>query len=80
MQNSKCSRDRDETVNDIISKFSKLAKKEYKTKHYWVGKVINWKLCKRLKFNHANKWYMYKPESVLEKETLTILRDFEIQY
>ena len=30
-------------------------------------KVIHWELCKRLKFGHADKWYKYKPESVLEK-------------
>ena len=34
-------------VNDIISECSKLAQKEYKTKHDWVEKVINWELCKR---------------------------------
>ena len=33
--------DRDETINHIISEFSKLALKEYKTRHDWVGKVIN---------------------------------------
>ena len=28
---------------------------------------------------YRNKWYVHKPESVLEKETLKILCDFEIQ-
>ena len=43
-QNSKCRScaDRDETVNNIINECSKLAQKEYKNKHEWVGKVINW--------------------------------------
>ena len=36
----------DETVNQI-SKYSKLAQKEYKCRHDWVGKVIHCKLCKR---------------------------------
>ena len=41
-QNSKCRLcgDRDETMNLIISECSKLAQKEYKTRHDWVGKVI----------------------------------------
>ena len=26
-------------------------------------------MCKKLKFEHTNKWYMQKPESVLENET-----------
>ena len=43
-QNSKCwsCGDRDEMINYIISKCCKLAKKEYKTRHDWVGKVIHW--------------------------------------
>ena len=39
-QNSKCRLcgDRDETINHIISECSKLAQKEYKARHDWVGK------------------------------------------
>ena len=36
------------------------------------------KLCKKLKFDHMNKWYMHNPESVLENETHLLLWDFEI--
>ena len=36
------------------------------------GKVGNWKLCKWLKFRHANKWCMYKPESVQENKMYMI--------
>ena len=35
----------------------------------WVGKVIPWELCKRLKFDYTARWYMNKPESFLESET-----------
>ena len=38
---------RDETINHI-SGGSKLAQKEYKTKHDWVGKVILWELLKEV--------------------------------
>ena len=43
-QNSKCRLcgERDEMINHIISECSKLAQKEYKTNHDWVGKVIYW--------------------------------------
>ena len=80
-QNSKCRQcdDRDETINHIINECSKLAKKEYKTRHDWVGKLIHWELCKKLKFDHTARWYMHKPESVLENETYKTLWDFEIQ-
>ena len=33
--------EKDETVNHIISECSKLAQKEYKIRHEWVGKVTN---------------------------------------
>ena len=48
-QNSKCwlCGDRDETINHIISECCKLAQKEYKTRHDWVGKVIHWEMCKK---------------------------------
>ena len=56
-QNSKCRLcgDRDETINHIISECSKLAQKESKARHKWVGKVIPWEMCKKFKFDHANK-------------------------
>ena len=67
-QNSKCRLcgDREETINHIISERSV---KEYKTRHVWVEEVVLWELCKKLKFDHTNKWYMYNPESILENET-----------
>ena len=36
-------------------------------------------MCKKINFGHTNKWYIYKPESVLENETHKDLWDFEIQ-
>ena len=53
----------------MISKYSKLEEKEYKTMRGWVGKVIHLELSKRLKFYHVDKWYIRKAESVLENET-----------
>ena len=44
-----------------------------------MGKVILWELCKKFKFDHANKWYMHNPESVPKNETHKILWDFEMQ-
>ena len=48
-QKSRCRlcSERDETINHIISECSKLAQKEYKTRHNWVCKVIHWELCIR---------------------------------
>ena len=79
-QNSKCRLcgDRHETINHIISECSKLAQKEYKTRHDWVGKVIHWEMCKKFKFDHTNKWYMHNPAPVLENNTHKFLWDFDI--
>ena len=70
---------RDETINHIISECGKLAQREYKVWHNWVGKVIHWELCKKFKFDRTNKYYMLNPEFVLENETHKILWDFEKQ-
>ena len=80
-QNCKCRLcdDRDETINHITSECSKLARKEYKTRHNWVGKVIHWKMCKKFRFDHTNKWYMHNPASDLEYSTHKLLWDFDIQ-
>ena len=79
-QNSKCRLcgDRDETINHIISECSKLAQKEYKTRHDWVGKVINWEMWKKLKFDHMNKWYLHNPAPVLQNDTHKLLWDLDI--
>ena len=80
-QNSKCRLcgDRDETINHMISECSKLAQKEYKARHDWVGKMIHWEMCKKFKFDHANKWYMHNPAPVLGNDTHKLLWDFDIQ-
>ena len=70
--------DKDETIN-YMSECSKLAQKKFKTRHDWVGKVIHWELCKKMKFDHTNKWYIHNSESVLENETFKLCWDFEIQ-
>ena len=80
-QNRKCWRcgDRDETINHIISEWSKLAQKEYNARHDRVGKVIHWEMCKKFKFDHAKKWYMHNPSPVLENDTHKLLWDIDIQ-
>ena len=71
--------DRDKTIKHIISEYSKLTQKEYQTRHNWVGKLVRWELCKKLKFDHTTKWQTHKLESVQENEAHKIIWDFEIQ-
>ena len=77
-QNSKCRLwgDRDETINHIISECSKLAQREYKARHDWVGKVIHWEISKKFKFDHTNKWYMHNLAPVLENASNKLLWHF----
>ena len=79
-QNSKCRLcgDEDEKINHIICECSKLAQKEYKTRHDWVGQEVHWEMCKYLKFDFTNKWKMHNPAAVLEKNTHKLLWDFGI--
>ena len=80
-QNSKCRLcgDRDETINHITIECSKLAQKEYKARHEWVGKVIHWEMRKKFKFDHTNKWYMHNSAPVLENDIRKLQWDFNIQ-
>ena len=63
-QNRKCRlcRERAEMVHHIISECIKLAQKQYKTRHDWVGKVIH----RKLTFDHTTIWYIHEPEFVQE--------------
>ena len=78
-QNSKCRLcgDREEIINHMINKCSKLPQKEYKTRHDWVGKLIHWEMCKKFRFDHTNKWYMHNAAPVL-KITHKILWNLDI--
>ena len=55
------------------------AQKEYKTRNDCMGKVINWELCKKVRFDHTTNWFMHKLESVLKNGTQKILWDYQIQ-
>ena len=70
----------DETVVHVVSEFSKLAQKEYnQVRRDDNAKMLHWKLFENWGFNKAEKWYMHKPEKVLECESCKILWDFSIQ-
>ena len=70
---------RDETTNHIIRECSKLAQKEYKTRPKFVGEVIHWELCQKLKSDLSTKWHLHNPECVMGNKTFKLLRDLDIQ-
>ena len=70
----------DETVAHIVSECSKLAQKEYKqVRHDNVAKMLHSKSCEKWGLDKTEKWYIHKPEKVLESENCKILWDFPIQ-
>lgn len=69
----------DETINHVLSECPKLAQKEYKRRHDWVGKRVHWELARKHDFPVSEKWYEHIPEPVLENENYKILWDVTIQ-
>ena len=39
--------------------------------------MIHWKICKDLKFDHTNKWYIHIPASVPKNDTHKFQEDFD---
>ena len=69
----------DETVNHLLSECSKMAQKEFKRRHDWVGKKIHWEACLKYGFDVKSKWYEHEPETTMDNDVSTILWDFNIQ-
>ena len=68
----------DESIYHVFSVYSKLAQKEYKTRHDDLGKLVHWKLARKCNFEAGDKWYEHDSENVLEREDYKILWDFSI--
>ena len=60
-----CSR-ADETINHIVSECPKLAQRECKRRHDWIGRRIHWEICRANGIHVKPKWYEHQPEAVIE--------------
>ena len=69
----------DETINHIVSECPKLAQREYKRRHDWVGRRIHWEICRASGVHVKSKWYEYQPKVVIENDSSKILWDFTVQ-
>ena len=45
----------DESIDHIVSGYSKLAQKEYKRRHDNLGKIVHWKLARKCNFEAGDK-------------------------
>ena len=67
-QESKCRMcgDSNESINHILNECKMLAQKDYKKRHDWVGRRINWEVCRKCNIDVSEKWYNREPVSVLD--------------
>ena len=80
-EDSKCRlcKEKDETIDHLISSCSKIAQTDYKDRHNKVASMLHLNLCKRYHLPASEKWWEYNVEKVLQNEEVKILWDFEIQ-
>ena len=55
-----------EAISHIVSECSKLAQREYKTRHDNVARMVHWKLCQKFNLEKSEKWYLHNPQTVSE--------------
>jgi hypothetical protein len=78
---SKCRlcKEKEETVDHLVSACSKIAQTDYKERHNKVASMLHWNLCKKYNIPAADKWWEHKVEKVLQQDDVKILWDFKIQ-
>lgn len=68
-----------EKITHIVSECTRLAQKEYKRRHDWIGSCIHWEICGAKGIPLATKWQEHQPEGVMQNETCKVIWDFTIQ-
>ena len=78
---SKCRlcKEKEETVDHLVSACSKIAQTDYKDRRNKVASMLHWNLCKKYHLPAADKWWEHKIEKVLQNNEAKILWDFKIQ-
>jgi hypothetical protein len=81
INSSKCRlcKEREETVDHLVSACSKIAQTEYKARHNKVATMLHWSLCQKYNLPAADKWWEHKVEKVVQNDDAKILWDFSIQ-
>ena len=51
----------DERINHLLSECSKMAQKEYKRRHDWIGRKIHWEVCRKYGLDTKDRWYEHEP-------------------
>ena len=69
----------DDAVRHIVCECPMLAQREYKRRHDWVDRKINWEVCRNIGFDVNEKWYKHELEKVVENHSWDILWNLKIQ-
>ena len=69
----------DASINHLLSECNKMAQKEYKRRHDWIGRKIHWEVCGKCGLDTKDRWYEHELQSLYEDEEYKILWDFSIQ-
>ena len=72
-------KEKEETVDHLISACSKIAQTDYKERHNNVASMLHWNLSKKYNIPAVEKWWEHKVDKVIQKEDVKILWDFKIQ-
>ena len=71
-------REREETVDHIVSACPTINNTEYLQRHDQDASFMNWILCKNFNLPSTEKWYEHATQPVTESTKVTILWDFTI--
>ena len=70
---------KEESAGHLICECSKLAQNEYKYRHNYVARIVNWGMSKTRGLPAADKWYEHELERAVESDKAKLLWDFLIQ-
>ena len=68
-----------ETIDHIVAGCPELAETEYLQRHNKAATYLHWNICKEFNINTKSKWYEHEPQTVSEKDDITIFWDMPIQ-
>ena len=71
-------KEKDETIDHLISLCSKIAQTYFKECHNKVASMLHWNLRKKYHLSASDKWWEHNVEKVLQNEDIKILSDFKI--
>ena len=67
------------TIHCTVAGCPQLAKTEYLHRHNKATTYLQWDICKEMNIDTSEKWYEHEPQTVTDKDNITILWDMPIQ-